>query len=701
MEAVTENQYRQQIPEWLKEAWEKQSAKPYENLVINAGADEGLGQDLGKTSFDESQMNNGSPTVMFYKTGENIDELLQRDYPFDVAVVRGLKWNIKNRYDLPEYREKELLSLLEDGYSSDTVKNFLPDNGEKFDDQIPLDRNGNLKKPVATVHSMLQHKGLKEAMKYGVWEENPHKPFEDNWDMNRRELSDCRELFDLPEDMEYMFRKELNNLWIQVLMAEREVTERHGKEKISKRQIRYQTEENDYIHRIEEIGWKFHINIFERVYDWIERVGKLTGKIVEAIGNKNREKARKLRKFKANLRALKNFYGSNKICINWQIQGKELEWGRSPFDRKRSIATTWTQALEELYDCEADICVNYAEATDPLIRKIVPDYEWFTVEAEKSKAELTALKHRKDGGSFAKSKMKEYPKRIQRAKNILKALEHEGNKVGVVTYQEFTDYFSDFPCVYYGNHKGSNELEECDAVATVGTPNLPSYGLEFQHLLFFGEFSGFSKYGKQYEESEEKKSYFPNELLETNFSLEGFKDRRMNLIFQHCVLKELRDATQRLRNQRESEGENKHLLVFGFCPDLIWDNYEEEKRKRTDTVTFMSGKLGEIAEAKGEVPDAIQELPCLPVANLPDNLWLDGDKIVKKRDEHFKQAEIKDYIRKNGKRKGDRESGKLECDWKEIRGEISGTNSDIKKAIEKSDIEFGRWGRKKTVYMKW
>lgn len=707
--------YKNQIPDWLKDEWQKQAKKPQANLVINAGANEGIGQDVGKTSYDEWMADQGSHTVIFYKSGDSIEELLDRNYPFEIAVFRGLVWNIKNRYNLPGYKQKELLELLNRGYKPDTVKNFLPDNGEKFDDQLPIEYDGDdkpyLTKPVATVHQMIRHRELREAMSYGVWEENPHKPFEANLTMGRSQLQDCRKKFELPPKIAERFRQEMNNLWTQIASAERRV--RENRNDVNCKQIRYQIETDkgnyrDFLHKIETIGWRYSSNVFEQVLNWLEKFGKLTGKIVQKIKDENWEEAKKLRRFKSNLRALSNFHGSQKICLNWEIKQNDLERGQSPYNRKdRTIATTWTQALETLYECNADICVNYAEATEELIRRIAPEYRWFTVEAEKSKAHLKAFKHEENGGSFSKTKMKKSPIRIQRAKNILKAMGRQGSSVGVVTYKQFTGCFSDFPVVYFGNHKGSNKLEDCDIIATVGTPNLPPYGLEFQHMLFFGEFSGFSKYGEQYEHSKKDKLYFPekdengNKLLETDFSLEGFNDRKLDTVFHHCVLKELRDATQRLRNQREDQGRHKQLLVFGFCPDLIWDNYKEDRRRRTDTVSFMSEKLGEIAEAEGEVPETIQELPNLPMKNLPDNLWRDDKKIVKKKDKHYKQEEVRDYLRRKGERQGDADSGRLQCDWKDVRNEVSGRNKEIKEAIEDSNIKFRRWGRKKIVYTEW
>lgn len=626
------------IPERLKQNAYKQTTQKKEgNLVINAGTDTGLGQELGKTLTALMEAEAG--WVILFKDHDSIEEKLEHDnYPHDFAWVKGLERFLSDNY--PHLiKEDNIGKMFEFGIPNSVIKSHLPEDVvEEYENQMPLE-DGELTKPVLSVYNFLDHPDIREHADKIIWEENPHKPDTADITLSHEEFMDRAEEYikgSVPGDLWEKFELELHNFLPNWSVARHTI----DFEVANERKIRYIKTENDwdfdadeYAHTIMNRSFtSYDFDLSRTLLTQLNEIGGkgraiLTGKIAEAVSNDDFATASEISELLRNLRALQDFYETDKVLCNFKFEDGEKLKGVNPWTGRKSYMTTWKQYLQKLEEVDADVQVNYAEATEELIQASTNDYKWFTIESKKPICQLTALTHDSRGGSYAKSKMKSSESKRLMPEAIANTFEAEQKRVGMVSYSDYIHEGkyrdTDYPALYFGNFKGKNSLDDRDVLIVVGSPNIPWSALAIEHLLHFRQFPEFSL------KWEDGKLQVDEETIETSHSIDEFKEGSLDIIYQHKVKKELRDASQRLRGQRDDE--EKHLIMLGYCPELIYKHYEN--RERTNAYEFLKERLGKL--------DEIPELPfALGNGHLPEGLYRKGDEIVTREKIMDKEAEI-------------------------------------------------------------
>lgn len=676
----------------LQQNIQKQKRILESNLVVNAGADNGIGQELGKTV--SSLMEAEAGTVVLFKDHDSVrDKLSYDNYPYDPAWVKGLRKFLREEVTLEPHIEQKVEEMFERGIPNSVIKGQLPDDVvEEYEDQIPI-VDGELTRPVWTVHNFVDHSDLMNGADKVVWEEDPHKLKIFDLTLSSKEILDlCEEYVkpEVPQDVWETFAQDLYSFMpFELAKATLDF------DTTSAKKITYSDNGTRHAHSIHEgtssltpsFGdWKRTASIILRWLNENREEGrkKLTGKIAEAIEEEDIEKASEISELLRNLRTLEELQYTYKVTTN--LRKKDGEWvkGKNPFTGKFSYATGFRQYIEELEALDANVQINYAEATEELIDNQTINYDWFTIEADDPVCNITALTHDVRGGSYAKSKMKKSKKKRMMPEAIGKTFEAEGKKVGIVTYSEFVRdnkyNTTDYPALYFWNSKGKNNLDDRDVLIVAGSPNVKWNVLAMEHLKHYGAFPESMVW------DEREGLHVPHDYMDTEHSINGFDEDTLDIIYTHVVKKELRDASQRLRGQRTDE--EKHLVMLGYCPDLIYQHYPEEQRDRSDAYTFMRERLSEVMEEREEVPGALRELPFLLDTNaLPQGLHKkDGELVKTEKYVTGKEQQLIEDLK---------DVGKLE--WAVAKNHY-GQRKHTKGVIEESDVlKMEKKGRRKFV----
>jgi hypothetical protein len=176
------------------------------------------------------------------------------------------------------------------------------------------------------------------------------------------------------------------------------------------------------------------------------------------------------------------------------------------------------------------------------------------------------------------------------------------------------------------------------------------------------------------------------EKMEADTTIEGFEEDSLDVIYTHKVKKDLRDASQRLRGQREDP--DKHLIMLGHCPDLIKDCYPENKVTETNAIQFIADQIEEATQS--EIPESLEDMPYIPEKQkLPQGLWKKNSKLVKtKKYATNKEAEIIELLK-------DIERVRMNI----LLDHIDGKKSHTRKVVKKSN-KLEKTGRRNFVTIK-
>lgn len=640
------------LGEKLEENVKKQIKNcPRTNLTINAGAEEGIGQELGK-SLSMLQMAEAGWVILF-KDHDSIEEKLEHDnYTCEFAWVKGLERFIEDEVILEPHIESQVKNMFQKGIDQEAIKSKLPEQVlEAYINQIPVNEDGKLTKPILTVYNFLDHKLIQEKAEHIVWEENPHQPDCHDLTMENRKFMELAEKHIKPEIASDIWERFKHDYWHFTTTWSR-VQQLEDFSEAKRKKIQYKDRSNHYYHAVDQANFgRTMVNSAEVVLKWLNETSevegrrKLTGKIAEAVENDDLEKAKKLSRLKDNLQELQHFYDSETIVVNLKKEKENFIEGKNPFTGKKSYLTTFDQFLQKLEHIDCDVTVNYAETTEELIFQQVSTYQIFTLDAEKPICNLTSLVHSASGGSYAKSKMDSSEKKRKIPTSIAKCFQAQNKKVGIVTYSDYTreekdGYYyrkSDIPALYFWNFKGKNDLDDRDVVIVAGSPMLSPEAMAIEHLLHFNCFPESMVWNG-------KSLQIDYERMETGTTIEEFNEESLDVIYTHKVKKDLRDASQRLRGQRSDP--HKHLIMLGHCPDLIKKHYPEDKVTETNAIKFIADQIKEVTGSG--IP---LELPYTPdKQKLPQGIWKQNGKLVKtKKYATNKEAEMIEILKDIGR----------------------------------------------------
>lgn len=666
------SQIEDEVPPRVLRNLKKQAQKERKNLVINVGLKNGLSQDLCKTFYELVVAKPG--TVILLKSHDSIDDKINPPARDKISFnkfqkVKGLLRFIKEDYDLPKDKEQE---LLEKSYlPTRNIKKMLPDKGKKYDEHFPIEDN-KLTQPVIAPHSLIQHKKLRESAEHIVYEENPYKPlvhrvtkspatiesfivqnFSDKihnviLDQFRKAMSQLQMLFlrDLEDAEDWLDHKEHTE---RLTGYKKEVKQGSSRKEL-------------HIHKV--VDYQVHqISAINQVLKQLS--GKngsyLTAEIENAIENNEIDKAKEYTKVLYSLQALAKIELQNsknsseskgwKQVRNWvrteNVKQENTKTGYCIWSSKEnpqeSYLTVWRTTIELLEECDANVTVNFAESID----EFNPDsahIETITTNREPE----TKVYHVNQ--SFACGRIGSIDSKrwenVERCELLLNKLCFN---TGKISYRRFTTGKE----MYFGNSKGKDF--EGDAWQVVGTPRLSPEGLAEKHLLHYGHFPSSLEYDNGLK--------IPDDTIKKSGqrTLTGFKDDKLDKIYELYTRREKRDSCLRMRKQRE---EKKLLIIWGYLPEGVQSIY-------SDIETFDAGlelvrRLFEIYIEEKEIDslpeDVAEKMPLNE--DLHERTYLRNGLKLKSR---CKKKLLKEHVQSNGSLSMKEASEKVGCSTETIR----------------------------------
>jgi hypothetical protein len=604
----------QEFPEEIRQKISLQSTTPSNNLTLNRG-EGSFGQDECKTLTKLCEAQHNSRMAFFFKVHDNIEKKL---YPededkvslgekIDFKHLKGFTKFVEEEYRLNKSLQEEILTLYKDySVEIEALKVMLPDNGKRFENQVPLDNNGNLMKPVVAPKNFIYRKEIEQGAEEWVYEENPLVIDSNHLTMGYKDFKES-ELEELVSTRAYdRFLIDLASFFYQIdshKKAFERINSEDGGDYARRDRIRFKTGFYEDYHR--RIDVAFGNNYGSSVSRIIDELGKnmkvLTGKIVEAVNQEDKKRAGELSELKRNLRTLSRMEDidpeDKRALWHFKVDEEGLKRGKDPIEDQKAIASVYSTHAEYLEEADVNCQINYAEADDELLDMMDIDFidgSRGSGEALKSSLKFITTNLAWSEHSDRKEKKIDSLMEIQRFK---------GRIPDGITYKKIdNDNYS----LHFGASKGQDI--DCDDWHIAGTPRKPNHVLALTHFAFFGFFPQTMEYdpsGYDHLNVPKTKVY-----ITKNKRLGGYKEATLNKLYQHLTISEIKDSVVRPRGQKEEKDIN--IWIYGYCPHPVWEHFDEDRREALNLNEALVREVEGILEGRKEVPEVLQQLPALP-----------------------------------------------------------------------------------------
>jgi len=237
-------------------------------------------------------------------------------------------------------------------------------------------------------------------------------------------------------------------------------------------------------------------------------------------------------------------------------------------------------------------------------------------------------------------------KTIDEIRDYIEKSTRKYTNVGIITYKGLITNFNDLGFTeYFFNNRGSNELENVEALFIIGTPQQrPSDTLKDYNNLCLTQFESKNTYRMTYEKIEDgfqqvrklngkkiiRRKAFKDyqEKKPSRLTMEGYDDYENELEYDRQVQKGIVDADvfyplpdfdyqknesekyQAIMRARLFREETPAVYVFGDMPDQIKGEFIAENLDKKRTITYFKGSIFSDNQFKGIYP-----LPLLKLIN--------------------------------------------------------------------------------------
>jgi hypothetical protein len=237
-------------------------------------------------------------------------------------------------------------------------------------------------------------------------------------------------------------------------------------------------------------------------------------------------------------------------------------------------------------------------------------------------------------------------KTIDEIRDYIKKSTRKYTNVGIITYKGLIPYFNDLGLTeYFFNNRGSNELENVEALFIIGTPQQrPKDTLKDYNKLCLTQFQPENTYRMTYEKIEDgfqqvrklngkkliRRKGFKHyqEKKPSRLTMEGYNDYENELEFNRQVQKGIVDADvfyplpdfdyqknesekyQAMMRARLFREETPTVFVFGDIPDKVKEEFRGENLDKKHTKDYFNGSTFKPSRFKGIYP-----LPLLKLIN--------------------------------------------------------------------------------------
>ena len=237
-------------------------------------------------------------------------------------------------------------------------------------------------------------------------------------------------------------------------------------------------------------------------------------------------------------------------------------------------------------------------------------------------------------------------KTIDEIRDYIEKSTRKYTNVGIITYKGLITNFNDLGFTeYFFNNRGSNELENVEALFIIGTPQQrPSDTLKDYNNLCLTQFESKNTYRMTYEKIEDgfqqvrklngkkiiRRKAFKDyqEKKPSRLTMEGYDDYENELEYDRQVQKGIVDADvfyplpdfdyqknesekyQAIMRARLFREETPAVYVFGDMPDQIKGEFIAENLDKKRTITYFKGSIFSDNRFKGIYP-----LPLLKLIN--------------------------------------------------------------------------------------
>ncbi len=397
--------------------------------------------------------------------------------------------------------------------------------------------------------------------------------------------------------------------------------------------------------------------------------GKITTSIkAEVLSNKpDYDKIETLSKLKKSLNNLAKYQRGNgwQILLSYHRRSVSPDGNHPKGNEENVKGIIYQHYLNYLYSLNADVIINYAQATKEAVEQVLAedDYEWFTIEPEADYK--TVCHHIKT--SLTKGRVLDDGKLRDQIVDKIKSVE------GVLSYwlgeddPKYVTYSELIPRLnqqqadknqYFGNMRGKDL--ETDLSFVFGTPRPKQREIANECWNMFG------KMPDEISKTSIDKEYIETTKIGTKPNIEGYPlppsweyswEDNVNvtmsgysgdiepadIVYRQIVNMEKKDAYGRMRKQ---ENERKHLVATG---ELFSREQFAEVVEYEDFADLWVSILDRIIRYRDSIPQELKDLPWHPqkmIDNHPRLYMKSGDLFIEDRpfeervEEAFKESGV-------------------------------------------------------------